>query len=114
MGRNHSTPVREDPQTIHVPFGHVPYTPSLPGVMGPLSHFPIEWWYYGGWAIDAANSKQFTILVYSLRALVDGGILYGIGVKDSSSTPDTTFVTKTDRIALGRFPQTHADNRLFQ
>ena len=104
MGRNHSTPVREDPQTIHVPFGHVPYTPSLPGVMGPLSHFPIEWWYYGGWASDAANSKQFTILVYSLRALVDGGILYGIGVKDSSSTPDTTFVTKTDRIGLGRFP----------
>ena len=105
MGCNHSTHVREDPETIHVPFGHVPYTPSLPGVMGPLHHFPIEWWFYGGWANDAANSKQFTILLYSLRVSFDGGILYGIGVKNSSSTPDTAaFVTKTDELALSQFP----------
>ena len=104
MGCKHSTPLREDPETIHVPFGHVPYTPSLPGVMGPLFHFPIEWWFYGGWASDAANSKQFTILLYSLRATIDGGILYGIGVKHSSSTSDAAFITKTDEIALGRFP----------
>ena len=105
MGCNQSTPVKEDPKTMHVPFGHVPYTPSLPEVMGPLYHFPIEWWFYGGWASDAANSKQFTILLYTLRVTVDGGVLYGIGVKDSSSIPpDTAFVTKTDKIALGRFP----------
>ena len=104
MGCHHSTPVREDPETIHVPFGHVPYTHSLPGVMGPLFHFPLDWWFYGGWASDASNSKQFTILLHALRMTVDGGILYGIGVKNGPSARDTAFVTETHMLALGRFP----------
>ena len=104
MGCIHSTPAREDPETIHVPFGHVPYTPSLPGVMGPLWHFPIDWWFYGGWASDAANSKQFTIVLHSQRVVIDGCFFYGIGVKNCSSTSETAFVTKTDLLALGLFP----------
>ena len=104
MGNCWSLSDREDPLTINVPFGHVPYNPSLPGVMGPQDHFPIEWWYYGGWATDAENSKTFTILVYGLRALIDGGIMYGIGVNTPSSTPETTFTTKTDMLALKQLP----------
>ena len=94
----------EDPETIHVPFGHVPYSPSLPRVMGALSHFPMDWWFYGGWASDEANSKQFTIVLWSQRAVIEGGIFYGIGVKSSASTSDTAFFTNTDLVGVGRFP----------
>lgn len=43
-----------------VPFGHVAYTPSLPGAMGPIWDFPTEWWYYVGWATDVTGTKQYT------------------------------------------------------
>ena len=72
-----------------VPFGHVPYTPALPGAMGPLLDFPTEWWYYVGWAhdtqTDKSKSKHFTILVETLRITpgwplaASTVILYGIG-----------------------------------
>ena len=112
MGCNHSTSTPEDPETIHVPFGHVPYTPSLPGVMGPLLHFPIDWWFYGGWASDGTelepSSKRFTIVLHSQRLAIDGLYFYGIGVKNcssrESSTPETSFITKTGLLAQGKFP----------
>ena len=55
------------PLSYPVPFGHLPYIPALPGAMGPLWNFPVEWWYYGGWAHDLSGSKHFTILVETLR-----------------------------------------------
>ena len=104
MGCHNSTP-REDPKTIHVPFGHVPYTPSLPSVMGSLPHFPIDWWFYGGWATSQDNSKQFTIVLWSQRMIIDGVIFYGIGVKNSgSSAPADSFFTRTDMVGLCHFP----------
>lgn len=57
------------PLSYPVPFGHVPYSPALPGAMGPLWSFPIEWWYYGGWAHDQSGSKNFSILVETIRYL---------------------------------------------
>ena len=104
MGCCHSTPAKENPQAIHVPFGHVPYTPPLPRVMGALYHCPMDWWYYGGWGSDEADSKQFTIVLYSQRVLIEGGIFYGIGVKNSGDTSDTAFFTNTNLVGLGRFP----------
>lgn len=115
MGCTKSTHANaKEPEIYPVPFGHVPYAPVLPGVMGPLWNFPMEWWFYGGWASDSTKSKQFTILLYSLRVTLDGGILYGIGVHEKPPDPDTpdtfitktddTFITKTDRLALGKFP----------
>ena len=79
-------------QSYPVPFGHLPYTPALPGAMGPLWDFPMEWWYYAGWAHDKSKSKQFTILIQAIR-MTHGqpreqntlsGILYGIGASASS------------------------------
>lgn len=55
------------PLSYPVPFGHVPYSPALPDAMGPLWSFPIEWWYYGGWAHDQSGSKNFSILVETIR-----------------------------------------------
>ena len=98
--------LNEDPVTaIHVPFGHVSYAPSLPGVMGSQSHYQLQWWFYGGWATDSANSKQYSIVLWSHRALeVSGGMFYGIGVKSTALQSDTAFFTRTDRIAVGEFP----------
>lgn len=69
-----------------VPFGHVPYCPSLPGAMGPLLDFPTEWWYYGGWAYDRSVPvmERFTIVVVVYRFAIGSSkslsaILYGIG-----------------------------------
>lgn len=102
---------------VHVPFGHVPYAPSLPGVMGPQSHYEMEWWFYGGWATDIANSKKFSIILWSHRALgvtvvgeSIGGMFYGIGVKSTASQSDSAFYTKTDKIAVGQFPVPTATN----
>ncbi len=92
-----------DPNTIHVPFGHVPYVPSLPKVMGSLTDFPIDWWFYGGWAANEDDTKQFTIVLWSQRALFNGIIFYGIGVKTNSDT-DGSFYTTTDMLGMCRFP----------
>ncbi len=101
MGTSHSK--QKDPLTTPLPLGHVPYTPSLPGAMGSLENFPFQWWYYGGWAKDATGRKEFSILLFSLKVLIDGGILFGIGMKDSDS-PDTTYVSKTNELGFGEFP----------
>ena len=62
MDKVHDTApaARADSKAIHVCFGHVPYAPSLPSVM-PLPQFSIDWWFYGGWASDKANSKQLRL-----------------------------------------------------
>ena len=86
------------PKSYLVPFGHVPYCPSLPGAMGPLWEFPIEWWYYVGWAqSDVPNSKPFTILIELLRDTIFSVLLYGIG----NSTEK--FVTNS-HIVEGQYP----------
>ena len=90
-----------------VPFGHVSYTPALPGAMGPLWQFPIEWWYYGGWATDLTGFKQFTILLQTLRlnqntTQTSAGILYGIGSTTSGSA-QLQFAT-TCAAGFGEFP----------
>ncbi len=109
MGTSQSKlpPMIRDPQTTPLPLGHVPYSPSLPGAMGSLEgfEFPFQWWYYGGWAKDTTGKKEFSILLFSLKVLIDGGILFGIGMKDSStSTPSTTYVSKTNEFGVGEFP----------
>jgi len=75
------------PLSYPVPVGHLPYIPALLGAMGPLWNFPVEWWYYVGWAHDLSGSKHFTILVETLRLrhwpgeqTSAGVILYGIGI----------------------------------
>ena len=68
-----------------VPFGHVSYTPSLPGAMGPIWDFPTEWWYYAGWATDATGTKQYTILLETLRSQGTTALLYGIGINRAGS-----------------------------
>ncbi len=60
-----------------VPFGHVPYSPGLPGLMGPLLNFPTEWWYYAGWA--HGDSKNFTIMMQVIRHGNATAVVYGIG-----------------------------------
>lgn len=77
-------PSEPNATNCRVPFGHVPYTPALPGTMGPLWDFPLEWWYYGGWASDLTGSKQFTLMMCTTRQPQNqsssaGSILYGIG-----------------------------------
>ncbi len=100
MGTSHS---KQDPQTTPLPLGHVPYTPSLPAAMGSLENFPFQWWYYGGWAKDTTGKKEFSILLFSLKVLIDSGIVFGIGMKDSDST-DTTYKSKTKQFGFGEFP----------
>lgn len=90
-----------------VPFGHVPYTPALPGAMGPLWGFPVEWWYYGGWASDETGSQQFTIMMDACRlsqnqSLTIAGLLYGIGSASSEST-DCKFFSNFGG-GFGKFP----------
>ena len=106
-------PRQPDPVTaIHVPFGHVPYAPSLPRVMGPQLHYQLEWWFYGGWATDAENSRMFSLILWSHRALESvGGMFYGIGVKSTASShPETAFFTRTESLAAGQFPIPTATN----
>ncbi len=75
------------PVSHPVPFGHVPYTPALPGAMGPLWDWPTEWWYYCGWAHDKSNSKKFTVLIQAARVTISpterentvSAVLYAIG-----------------------------------
>ena len=86
-------------KTAHaVPFGYVPYTLSLPSAMGPLWDFPIEWWFYAGWATDERKTKKFTILAQTLRAENIYSILYGIG------SDDGTFVTSMASPLCGNLP----------
>ena len=86
-----------------IPIGHVPYSPSLPGIMGTQPQFQIEWWYFGGWAKDAENSKTFTILLDPGRDFkFIGSILYGIGVKTHSGD-SSVFVTDF-QLGEGKFP----------
>ena len=92
----------QDPAGNPVPYGHLPYHPSLPGAMGPQWNFPFEWWYYGGWAqsvspIDNQPGPKFTLFLQVSRYLVDGNgrdgdteqqirILYGFGTRTNISS----------------------------
>ena len=75
-----------------VPFGHVAYTPSLPGAMGPIWDFPLEWWYYAGWATDVTGTKHYTILMQTVRVEKNAALLYGIGFHQVGSQ-DQLFAT---------------------
>lgn len=90
-----------------IPFGHVAYTPSLPGAMGPIWDFPLEWWYYAGWATDVTGTKQYTIFmdtvrVDSVREGTGTHLLYGIGFHQVGSQ-DRPFVTNRV-VGSGNFP----------
>ena len=91
------------PLSYPVPFGHVPYTPALPGAMGPLWSFPIEWWYYAGWAHDQSGSKTFSILVQIIRYGPGGAILYGIGTTSDAGSNQPPFESQWSG-GLGSFP----------
>ena len=87
------------PKSYLVPYGHVPYSPSLPTAMGPLWDFPIEWWYYVGWAhhSDHPGSEQFTIFITLTRK--EGSkadILYGIGDHSNKKFHANTISTTGD------------------
>ena len=100
-------PSLPSPITYAVPFGHVPYTPALPGAMGPLYDFEAEWWYYAGWASNSDEMKKFTILVETLRTPIGCSILYGIGSTDvvDSDKQEHLFQTKwIDVKSAGDFP----------
>ena len=86
-----------------VPFGHVAYTPSLPGAMGPLWNFPLEWWYYAGWATDVTGKKQYTILMETFRHQKGASLLYGIGFHQAGSQ-EQPFATNYVPIGIGNFP----------
>ena len=78
-----------------IPFGHLPYHPSLPGAMGPQWSFPVEWWFFGGWAqsvsqTDNQPGPNFTLYFQITRLSTDGKgrdryteamINYGFGTK---------------------------------
>lgn len=103
LAHTRSQPSEPDTACYPVPFGHVPYTPALPGAMGPLWDFPIEWWYYGGWATGLTETKKFTILMQTIRISPDptntsAAILYGIGTETPGS-----FVTHSG-YGSGQFP----------
>ena len=87
-----------------VPFGHVSYTPSLPGAMGPILDFPIEWWFYAEWATDVTDTKQYTILLQTVRVERAGNaataaLLYGIGISGSQQQ-----FTTNSALGSGKFP----------
>ena len=97
----------EDPVGHPVPFGHLPYHPSLPGAMGPQWSFPVEWWYYGGWAqsvslADNQPGPNFTLYLETARYPIDekgrdgdtkpeAKILYGIGTSTDGGTTTQFF-----------------------
>ena len=99
--------VDQDPVGNPVPYGHLPYHPSLPGAMGPQWSFPIEWWYYGGWAQSVSLTEnqagsKFTLYLETARYPVDGKgrngdtepeakILYGIGTSTNGGTSTQFF-----------------------
>ena len=94
--------------TYPVPFGHVAYTPSLPGAMGPIMDFDIEWWYYVGWATDVTGTKQYTILLQTVRNSWptpdrNAALLYGIGFDRVGSQHDQRFITNSVH-GSGKFP----------
>ena len=100
-----SKPLTEDQHLSAnpVPYGHLPYHPSLPGAMGPQWSFPFEWWYYGGWAqsvslTDNQPGPKFTLYFQTSRypnnekgrdgdtAPPQIRILYGIGTRTNITT----------------------------
>ncbi len=94
----------EDQSAYPVPFGHVPYCPSLPGAMGPLWDFPTEWWYYAGWATDLTGSKQFTIYINTIRGLLTAAALeYTIGSTTSPGSKEYQIESSITE-GLGNFP----------
>ena len=94
------------PYSYPAPFGHLPYNPALPGAMGPLWSYPMEWWYYGGWAqsvLQPANQPgpKFTLFLQTIRittdsthtsSLTDAVIAYGVGMSASASSQPTFFL----------------------
>ena len=89
-----------------VPYGHIPYHPSLPGAMGPVWSFPCEWWFYCGWAQSASQTgghpgPKFTLYLHTTRVTLDAKnryrstqviVSYGIGL---TTTTDTTYDTSS-------------------
>ena len=95
MGCGHSVESEISAVSYPVPFGHVPYTPSLPGAMGPLWDFPAEWWFYAGWATDAEKNR-YTILAQTLRFRNIGAILYGVGIdRQDGGSESQRFLTNS-------------------
>ena len=88
-----------------VPFGHVPYSPSLPGAMGPQWSFPVEWWFYAGWAQSAPHKDnqpgpKLTLFLQLTRYAIDGKsraegtkahIMYGFGTTSEKNTSESRF-----------------------
>lgn len=69
--------------------------------MGPLWGYPVEWWYYGGWAFDETGTKKFTILLQTVRTGSPlATMLFGIGYED---TQNTKFITNVVE-GTGEFP----------
>lgn len=72
--------------------GHVPYFASLPFGIGPLFDFPVEWWYYAGYA-KTENNTDVSILIMVTRfgtsdevySIVEYGIGYNEFYKGSSN-----------------------------
>ncbi len=97
-----------DPKTIQVPFGHVPYSPSLPGAMSQQIAFPIEWGFFAGWAKDASGT-EYSIILLSLRESIAGGILYGVGVKPAGGG-DVTYQSETHTLGVIIAPEATIDS----
>lgn len=60
--------------------------------MGPLWSFPVEWWYYGGWAqatsqIDNQPAPKFTLFLQTVRLSKNVAFIYGIGTTLNSKQP---------------------------
>ena len=101
-----ASPGPHGPHSFSVPFGHINYTLSLPDVMGPLWNFPIEWWFYAGWAIGRnqdGRSQQVTMMFQSLRLDLGGVILYGIGTITPGVNP-IPFTSPSAVEGFGTFP----------
>ena len=91
--------------TYPVSFGHLPYHPSLPGAMGPQWNFPVEWWFYGGWAQSASLTDnqpgpKMTLFLQLARYAIDGKgpnqgtkahIMYGFGTTSAKKISESRF-----------------------
>ena len=103
MGCGHSVESEISAVSYPVPFGHVPYTPSLPGAMGPIWEFPAEWWFYAGWATDAEKNR-YTILAQTLRFRNIGAILYGVGIDRQDGGSESQRFLTNSAYGSGKFP----------
>ncbi len=97
-----------DPKTILVPFGHVPYSPSLPGAMSQQWKFPTEWGFFAGWAKDASGN-QYSIILLSLRDVIIGGLMYGLGMVPADGS-EVIFQTGTHVIGEISAPEATVDS----